>query len=65
MSAIVLTLLFCSTSEPIHCQKVSPQEYPSGIACFLDAQQKAAIWEDEHPNYRLTAFRCGPREKEA
>jgi hypothetical protein len=62
---IVLTLIFCTLAQPVHCQKVSPQEYQSGIACLLEAQQKAAEWGNEHPGWRLAAFRCGPREKQA
>ena len=61
---IVLTLVFCLATAPGVCQKVSPQEYNSGIACLLDAQQVAAEWKDEHPGYVLKNMRCGPLEKE-
>jgi hypothetical protein len=61
---IVLSLVFCLSATPSVCQKVSPQEYESGIACLLEAQQKAAFWIEEHPDWRLAAFRCGPRERE-
>lgn len=61
---IVLSLVFCLSAQPTICQQVTPDSYPSGIACFLDAQQKAAEWESDHPKWRLTRWRCGPPERE-
>jgi hypothetical protein len=61
---IVLSLIFCLSAAPSICQKVSPQEYTSGIACLLEAQEQAARWQNEHPSWRLAAFRCGPAQRE-
>lgn len=62
---IVLTLTFCLSATPTICQQVSPQEYTSGIACLLEAEERAAEWQAEHPLWKLTRMRCGPREKQA
>ena len=61
---IVLTLVFCTLANPVICQEVTPDTYLSGIACFLDAQQKAVAWLDEHPKWELKRWRCGPPERE-
>lgn len=44
--------------------EAAPGFYASVQACTLAAQLVAAEYVDEHPDYVLTAFRCGPVEKE-
>lgn len=36
-----------------------PLDVPTARACIRVAQPQLARWVEEHPKYRITAYRCG------
>ncbi len=57
---IALVLVYCLSSQPTHCverrEPLGPEA--SAMQCTMSAQIVAQEYVDEHPTYRLSAWRC-------
>jgi hypothetical protein len=62
-----LILIVCLSTTPDVCREERPPvDAENPMACMVQGQQIAAQWLEEHPKWRLSAWRCqfGPREKQ-
>jgi hypothetical protein len=65
---VTLILIVCLSGTPDVCREEQPPiEVSNAMSCFVQGQQIAAEWLEEHPKWRLEGWRCrlGPREKQA
>ncbi len=63
MDGASLLLFVCLLGHPQECHSVLvPESFDDVLACTVEGQRRAAEWIEDHPGYRLDAFRCGPRE---
>ena len=50
----------CMANAPDTCESQRlPLDVASPRACLRVAQPQLARWVESHPNYRVTAYRCG------
>ncbi len=65
---ISLILVVCLSATPDVCKEERPPiEITSPMVCLIQGQQIASQWLEDHPKWRLSAWRCqfGEREKAA
>lgn len=65
---ITLVLVVCLSATPDVCREERPPiDAVSAMYCMVQGQQIAAEWLEEHPKWRLIAWRCqlGPSDKAA
>lgn len=57
---ITLVFVTCLISSPIDCVKRELPVYEdiSQMACLMGAQAELARWRSEHPDSRITEWRC-------
>lgn len=57
---MLITLIFmaCLSASPVSCQRVEVSWQGSMQECALFAQQRLAIWQQEHPEFRVSRYRC-------
>ncbi len=57
---IELILVVCLAGDPQTCREERPPiEAPaSAMACMVQGQQIAAQWVEEHPKWKLSAWKC-------
>jgi hypothetical protein len=68
VTGFVLYFTACLLSAPDTCEtRRVPLDVPGPRACLRAAQPQLARWIDSHPDYRITAWRCGapPRDRGA
>ena len=58
----------CLIASPDTCEKrvhLFSDEVQGPMACIAVAQPQLADWQNKHPDYRVTEWRCGqpPRDK--
>jgi hypothetical protein len=64
---ITLVLIVCLAGAPEVCREERPPlEAPGTMACIVEGQRVAAQWLEEHPKWRMRAWRCeiGPRRQD-
>lgn len=64
---VTLILVVCLSTTPDICREERPPiDVESPMSCMVQGQQIAAEWTEEHPKWRLSAWRCqfGPPEKQ-
>jgi hypothetical protein len=66
MQLVDLILLACSLTDVTSCHEyhILFQSAGSLEACTIRAQPYLAQWVGEHPNFRVTRWRCAWPEKE-
>jgi hypothetical protein len=66
VAMLVLIMTFCSLSSPNHCGEARLQfaADESLMQCMMQAQPYIAQWTGEHPNARVTRWRCAYPERE-
>ena len=53
-----LVLVFCLQAAPATCTEQRSIEEVSPQACLVWGQHYASEWLAEHPNWRLSGWRC-------
>ena len=63
---LVLILTVCSLASPSHCNEARLQftADESLTQCMMQAQPYMAQWAGEHPDARITRWRCAYPERE-
>jgi hypothetical protein len=61
---VELVFIVCMLAQPAKCERIHPafvEPMPLG-ACMRDGPIYAMRWLEEHPGWRLRAWRCGAPE---
>jgi hypothetical protein len=63
---LVLIMTVCSLATPTRCDEARLQFAPEGslMQCMMQAQPYIAQWAGEHPNTRVTRWRCAYPDSE-
>lgn len=63
---LVLIMTVCSLASPAQCNEARLQftADESLMQCMMQAQPYIAQWAGEHPNTRVTRWRCAYPERE-
>ena len=67
ITVLLLILTICSISTPGNCSEARLQfsAEESMMQCMMQAQPYIAQWSEEHPDARVTRWRCSYPEREA
>ncbi|HXT09392.1 MAG TPA: hypothetical protein VN715_20950 [Roseiarcus sp.] len=63
---LVLIMTVCSLASPTHCTEAR-MEFTSGeslMQCMMRAPPYLAQWAGDHPNDRITRWRCAYPDRE-
>jgi len=65
MIAIIISA--CLLSDPGVCRDQTiplSSEYASAVRCMMTAPPHVAQWSEEHPEWRIVRWRCGPSNRQ-
>lgn len=61
---ISIFISFCLLNEPNKCVDKQYDAVSNGLpyVCMREAQQQAALYLEEHPDYTVSKWKCGKQE---
>ena len=61
---VIMTVCLLSTPANCHETRVeqSVEERPP-ISCIVEGQSTVAVWQQQHPKYEVSRWKCVPRSR--